>query len=67
MKVSKDKQIPSKLDKKGVSRISLIETCLLIRRWAVQRWHDLNMGVYTKRGNLRANDKGKYQIVGTIR
>lgn len=67
MKVSKGNQIPSKLDKKGVSRISLIETCLLIRWWAVQRWHELNIGVYTKRGNLWTNDKGKYQVAQTIR
>jgi len=39
-----------------------METCLLIRRWTVQRWHDFHTGVYMKRGNLRANDKGVYQM-----
>ena len=28
----------------------------------VQRWHELNIGIYMKRGNLRANDKGGYQV-----
>ena len=41
--------------------ISLEETCLLTKRWTVHRWHELNIGIYTKRGNLRTNVKGEYQ------
>lgn len=39
-----------------------METCLLIRRWTVQRWRELNAGVYTERGNPRADVKGEYQV-----
>ncbi len=39
-----------------------METCLLIRRCTVQRWHELHTGVYMKHGNLRANAKGGYQV-----
>jgi hypothetical protein len=28
----------------------------------VQRWHELNTGIYMERGNLRANVKGVYQV-----
>ena len=39
-----------------------METCLLTKRWTVHRWHELNIGVYTKHGNLETNDKGEYQV-----
>lgn len=39
-----------------------METCLLTRWRTVQRWHELNIGIYTKRGNLRTNVKGGYQV-----
>ena len=34
------------------SRISLRETCLLLRRCPAFRWHELSTGFYTERGNL---------------
>ena len=42
--------------------ISLVETCLLTKRWTVHRWHELNIGIYMKHGNLRTNVKGEYQV-----
>ena len=39
-----------------------METCLLTRWWTVQRWHELNAGIYMERGNLRTNVKGVYQV-----
>jgi len=42
--------------------MSLVETCLLTRWWAAQRWHELNTGVCTERGNPRADAKGVYQV-----
>jgi len=37
------------------------ETCLLPKRWAAQRRHELNTGVCTERGNPRTDVKGVYQ------
>ena len=31
------------------------------RWWTAQRWHELNTGVCTERGNPRADVKGVYQ------
>ena len=42
--------------------ISLVETCLLTKWWTVHRWHELNIGIYTKHGNLETNVKGEYQV-----
>ena len=42
--------------------MSLVETCLLTRWWAAQRWHELNTGVCMERGNPRADVKGVYQV-----
>ena len=39
-----------------------METCLLTKRWTVHRWHELNIGIYTKHGNLETNVKGEYQV-----
>lgn len=39
-----------------------METCLLTRRWAAQRWHELSTGVCTEHGNPRADVKGVYQV-----
>ncbi len=39
-----------------------MKTCLLTRWWAAQRWHELNTGVCTERGNPRADVKGVYQV-----
>ena len=60
-------EISSKLGDGSSPRINLVETCLLTKWWTVQRWHDLNIGVYMKHGNLRANVKGVYQVCKDIR
>ena len=39
-----------------------METCLLTKWWTVHRWHELNIGIYTKHGNLETNVKGEYQV-----
>lgn len=33
----------------------------------MHRWHELNTGIYMKRGNLWANVKGECQIAITMR
>lgn len=52
----------SKLEKGDVSKIGLTRTCLLVRWRTAQRWHELNIGVYMERGNLRTNAKEVYQV-----
>jgi hypothetical protein len=35
---------------------------MLLGRWAAQRWHEPDLGIYTERGNPRADDKGVHQV-----
>jgi len=43
------------------ARISLERTCLLSKRWAAQRRHELHTGVCAERGNPRTDVKGENQ------
>ena len=56
-------QVFIKTNSLACTGISLEETCLLTKRWTVHRWHELNIGVYMKHGNLKTNAKGEYQVV----
>lgn len=38
-----------------------METCLLTERWTAYRWHELNTGICTERGNPRLDVKRGFQ------
>jgi hypothetical protein len=49
------------------ARKSLRETCLLLRRQSVYRWHELTTGFSTERGNLARGVKGNPQVPNSMR